>query len=105
MRASDSGTSRPKKMGKSWNNDVSLPSEARRMNQMAEDIRHFILRAHMDPVEKQKMIEQSQRDRRLAQDTYDKIFATFGFRHCEGTDKVSELRVVKIIMVRESLLG
>ncbi|RYG69661.1 hypothetical protein EON64_02160, partial [archaeon] len=51
------------------------------------------------------MIDQSQRERRLAQDTYDKIFATFGFEHLDGTDKASELRVVKIIMIRESLLS
>eukprot|EP00981_Chlorochromonas_danica_P006300 scaffold1355_cov154-Ochromonas_danica.AAC.18 len=71
---------------------------------MASDIRHFILRSYIDPLEKQKIIDETQRKRKVAMDTFDKIYATFGFQHHEGTDKNMELKVVKAIMIREGLL-
>lgn len=92
------------KLEKAWNNNVSLPSEPRRMIQMTQDIKHFIVRSMSDPIETQKLVESFQRERKQSTDALSKIFATFNFDHHEGTDQNLELRLIKVILVREGLL-
>lgn len=71
---------------------------------MSSDIRHFILRSYGDPVQKQRLIEEAHKKRKASLDTFEKIYNTFGFDHHAGSDKAMELKVLKIIMVREGLL-
>lgn len=92
------------KLEKAWNNNVSLPSEPRRMTQMTQDIKHFIVRSMSDPIETLKLVESFQRERKQSTDALSKIFATFNFDHHDGTDQNLELRLIKVILVREGLL-
>lgn len=89
---------------KSWNPNVSIRPEQRRLVQMSQDIKTFIVKSLSDPEETQKAIEKSNRMRERAFDSFEQISSTLGFVHHEGTDKNLELKVVKVVMVREGLL-
>lgn len=87
-----------------WNSDVGFSSEKRRLVQMSSDIKGFILRSMTDPAETHKSIEKFQRKRQETVDSFAKISETLGFLHHDGTDPNLELKVVKIIMIREGLV-
>jgi hypothetical protein len=100
----NTSTTKLKRLEKSWNDNVNLPNEVKRITQMSTDIKHFILSSYIDPLEKHRIVEQSQRQRKSFLNTFDKIYDTIEFKHHEGTDKVIEMKVIKIIMMREGLL-
>jgi hypothetical protein len=89
---------------KGWNNDVNYGTEKRRLLQMSSDIKTFILRSMSDPFESQRVVEQEQRKRKDDANSFSKISSTLGFVHHDGTDPTMELKVVKIIMIREGLI-
>lgn len=90
---------------KSWNSNVSIRPDQKRLLQMSQDIKHFIIKSMSDPQETQKVIDQSNRAREDSMDTFQQISSTLGFVHREGTDRSLELKVVKVIMIREGLLS
>lgn len=92
-----------KRLEKAWNSNVSHDQEPRRLAQMTEDIKHFIVKSMSDGTETQKLVESFQKERQTV-DTFTSIASTLGFRHHEGTDSGMELRIIKVIMMRESLL-
>lgn len=84
---------------------MSLDHESRRLTQMTQDIKHFIVRSMSDPQENRRFAESFQRERlATSTDTFSTIAGTFGFKHHEGTDHNMELRVIKVIMIREGIL-
>jgi hypothetical protein len=89
---------------KTWNKDVGFAAEKKRLVQMSSDIKSFILRSMSDPIETQRAIEHNQRKHRELTDSFSKISETLGFIHHDGTDRNLELKVVKIIMIREGLI-
>lgn len=89
---------------KSWNSDVGFGTEKKRLLQMSSDIKGFILRSMTDPIETQRVIENHQRKRKEQTDSFSKLSETLGFVHHDGTDRNLELKVVKIIMIREGLI-
>jgi hypothetical protein len=90
---------------KSWNTTVSIRPEQKRLVQMSQDIKHFIIKSINETEETQKVIDRSNRLRESSGDTFQQISSTLGFSHHDGTDRSLELKVVKVILVREGLLG
>ncbi len=92
---------------KSWDSNVSILRDQKRFVQMTSDIKKFLLQSN-DTEETKKLIEKSkmlQRHPLSVLNTYDKIYATLGFEHHEGTDYQLELKIVKTIMMREELIN
>lgn len=87
-----------------WNNSISKNYESRRLVQMSSDIKNFITRSmsnEQDPLAKHNL----QYDKPEGpSDMFETIATTFNFKHQEGTDPKAELKVIKIILVREGLL-
>jgi hypothetical protein len=105
LASQSSRTVKLKRLEKAWNNSMSLDHESRRLTQMTQDIKHFIVRSMSDPQENRRFAENFQRERlATSSDTFSTIAGTFGFKHHEGTDHNMELRVIKVIMIREGIL-
>jgi hypothetical protein len=92
---------------KNWNDNKRLLREIaqpRRHDRMSEDIKKFVFRSvEGDPnmAEKEELIK----SRKLAMtDTFNRISSTFNFTHHEGTDSKLELKIIKIILIREGQL-
>lgn len=87
-----------------WNNSISKDYESRRLVQMSTDIKNFITRSmsnEPDPLAKHNLQYEKPDG---PSDMFETIATTFNFKHQEGTDPKAELRVIKIILVREGLL-
>lgn len=94
-----------KKLEKAWNPNMNTSQESRRLAQMTEDIKHFIVRSMSDPMENRRFAENYQRERQQnSTNTFSTIANTLGFKHHDGTDQSMELRVIKVIMIREGIL-
>jgi hypothetical protein len=89
---------------KQWNPNVSIKADQKRLVQMSQDIKHFIIKSISSPDETQKIIDESNRSREKSMDSFEQISSTLNFKHHEGTDKGMELKVMKVILIRESLL-
>jgi hypothetical protein len=89
---------------KQWNPNVSIKPDQKRLVQMSQDIKHFIIKSITTPDETQKIIDESNRSREKSMDSFEQISSTLNFKHHEGTDKGMELKVMKVILIRESLL-
>ena len=85
----------------SWISTMKPNNQPRRHAQMTQDMKKFSLRS-MDKnarrVER-KLVAKLQNNQSM--DIFGKISNTFDFTHHEGTDTKAEMKVVKIILVRE----
>ena len=87
-----------------WNNSISSNYESRRLVQMSTDIKNFITRSmsnEQDPLAKHNLQYEKPEG---PSDMFETIATTFNFKHQEGTDPKAELKVIKVILVREGLL-
>lgn len=85
----------------SWNSTIQLPNQPRRHQQMSKDIKKFIFNSMDGDIhqsERQAAVRAKKTD---GMDIFGKISSTFNFTHHEGTDAKTELKVVKIILIRE----
>ena len=119
---------RNKQLELGWNNKISIDKESRRILTMSEDIRDFI-NASLTPKHTMTtgggddtmldspvgfgttgnslpMHNTSPHHKTLSKpkDAFETIASTFGFEHHSGTDKKMELKIIKCIVSRESLL-
>ena len=95
---------RPLRAERPWNSTVSVDVQPKRHTQMSKDIQKFLLRSiDIDPDHKDRQrIVQSRRMEAI--NMFSCISSTLDFIHHEGTDHDLELKVVKIVLVRENLL-
>ena len=85
----------------SWNNNIQLNNQPRRHAQMTKDIKKFILQSIDGEVHKSLRESISKPKHNENTDIFGKISNTFNFDHHEGTDARAEMKVVKIILIRE----
>jgi len=87
-----------------WNSTISVDVQPKRHTQMSKDIKKFLLRSidvNPDHKDRQRIVQSRRME---AINMFSCISSTLDFNHHEGTDYDLELKVVKIILVRENLL-
>lgn len=110
MNLRDDAKGKPERLlqlEKSWNDNQRLLrdiAQPKRQTQMSADIKKFIFKS----VEGDYMAADREavlKSRKLATSgSYNRISSTFNFVHHEGSNNTMELKVVKIILVREDQL-
>jgi hypothetical protein len=100
MNKNRKSLSKLSKLEHAWNPNVQLPQESKRLNQMSSDIKTFLIKS----IAEHEGTAQSRYGKSSSVDPVDGISTILGFRHHIGTDVNLELKIVKIILVREGLL-
>lgn len=95
------------KLEKSWDDNKRLlrdTAQPKRHLQMSQDIKRFIVQSAEGAINKADKDEIIRARRAATAGSFDKISSTFSFVHHEGTDEKNELKVVKLILLREGQL-
>lgn len=92
---------------KSWDDNKRLlrdTAQPKRHFQMTQDIKRFTVQSAEGAVTKSDKEEILRARRAATAGSFERISNTFSFVHHEGTDEKNELKVVKLILLREGQL-
>lgn len=102
-----------KELEQSWDSDVRYPKESKRYVRMSNDVENFVKNSSYSASPYTNESPQSFNNPNKTSfrtssgdnsDMFSRISSTFGFKHHLGTDKKLELKVIKIILIRENIL-
>lgn len=96
--------SRMSTLESSWNSSMQLSNQPRRHEQMSKDIKKFLVNSMERETQQAERLAVQRARKKDGIDIIGKISSTFNFIHHEGTDAKTELKVVKIILIREGHL-
>lgn len=86
---------------KSWNDTRQISNQPRRHAQMTKDIRKFVLQSVDGDIHQAERAVAAKARHTESTDIFSKISTTLNFTHHEHTDPKAEMKVVKIILIRE----
>jgi hypothetical protein len=102
LDASPVKSRRLRSLESAWNDTINISNQPRRHAQMTKDIRKFVLQSIDGDIHQAERTAVAKPTLTASgTDIFGKISSTFNFTHHEGTDPKAEMKVVKIILIRE----